>query len=589
MHVSRSPRTRLALGALALALAAALVGAARADDGAGPVRAQQATATPTASPTPADLILDGGRAQLSGPQVFDRVILRNRARLEIQPYSGRDDTGRLEIVARYVEVDRTSSILGSEAGYRGESRGDGEGPGGGEGGLRTADGGAGGGYGGRGGDGVLDNRPEPGARGGRAYGTADGPDIDRGSAGGSPGVADGGSDRAAGGNGGAALSIVAETLILTGTIEVNGAEGVVAANDAGGGGAGGGVLLRADRIEQSGRIEANGGDGAEVDDGGGGGGGGRIKIFYGRGTVSRRSLSVEGGRGDGNGLGNDGRRGTIHIETLPPTPTPSPPPTEPPSETPPPEPTATASPSPTVTTAASATPRPSATPTPSPSPTATTVPRPVFLPLALRERCPKAELRPIALALVLDASTSMRDATPEGPSKFEAARDAAYILIDLLVGGAEGHRMAVVSFQGEARVETALTASRQRLRGAVRGIVTAPGSRLDAGIAAGMSSLAGLPAETDRRIVLVTDGRPSPSTPAEAEAAAERARAAGIAFDTIGLGRDVDADLLRRVAGDDARYHEAPGAEALAKIFADLARVPPPCGGLPMWPAGSEP
>ena len=141
------------------------VGAQSPTPTAGPT--DETSPTPDASPTPPpDLILDGGRVQLAGVHTFGRVVLKNRAVIEVQRYSGTGDSGRLEIHAQWIEIDRTSRIFGDEAGYRGVVRNAGEGPGGGEGGRQTFDGGAGGGYGGRGGDGVLDGVPTSGATGG---------------------------------------------------------------------------------------------------------------------------------------------------------------------------------------------------------------------------------------------------------------------------------------------------------------------------------------------------------------------------------------------------------------------------------------
>jgi hypothetical protein len=558
-----------------------------------PVAAQ----SPTPTPLP-DLILDGGRAELGGRHVFGRVVLKNRARLEIKPYSGTANSGQLELVATHIEIDRTSTVFGNFAGYRGQLRGSGEGPGGGEGGAGTADGGGGGGYGGEGGDGVLDNSPAVGALGGKTYGTNCGPDLEPGSAGGAPGRADNRSDPGVGGNGGAALSLIGDTVLITGTITLNGEEGIVAANDAAGGGAGGGVLVHAGVLSQTGRIEADGGDGGDTDDGGGGGGGGRIKLFYGSGVVTRRALSVAGGRGDGNGQRNDGRDGTICIQTLP-TATPTQPasdtatPTLTPTDTPTDAPTQAASDTatptlpptdlptdaPTATATSTHTPRS----TPSAIPTATPTPAPIYLPVLLDQKCPIVDPRPVALALVIDASESMKGPTRAGRTKIEAAIEAARVPVDLLDVD-RGDRMTVVVFNAGARVVAPLTNDRAALNHALTQVTTSPGSRIESGVALAAAELATAHPASARWIVVLTDGLPSPSSPADALAAADAARASGIQIDTIGLGSDVDASLLRQMAGTPERYHEAPDAEDLAAIFADLAWRPPPCVGDPLWP-----
>ena len=80
-----------------------------------PVPTTDASPTPDASPTsPPDLILDGGRVQLAGVHTFGRVVLKNRGVIEVQRYSGTGDSGRLEIHAQWIEIDRTSRIMGDE-------------------------------------------------------------------------------------------------------------------------------------------------------------------------------------------------------------------------------------------------------------------------------------------------------------------------------------------------------------------------------------------------------------------------------------------------------------------------------------------
>lgn len=565
-----------------------------------PAGAQPPTPTPTPASTPTpppDLILDGRRVQLDGRHVFRRVVLTNRAQIEIKPYSGPGDGGRLELVAARIEIDRGSQIVGDAAGYRGQLRGDGEGPGGGEGGASTADGGGGGAYGGDGGDGVLDNVPTVGALGGRVYGTDCGPDLEPGSAGGAPGRADNRGDPGIGGHGGAALVLIADTVLITGTISVGGEDGVVAANDAAGGGAGGGVLVRAGRLQQTGRIAADGGDGGVTDDGGGGGGGGRIKLFYASGTVTRRALSVAGGQGDGNGRNNDGKLGTICVQLFVPTPTATLAPSATATDTPAPSATPTATPADTATptgepTATPTDPPPTSTATPTPSPTATLpptatpTPAPLYLPVLLWQACPAVDARPVALALVVDASESMTGPTRAGRSKIEAALEAARVLVDL-ASQARGDRLAVVVFNAEARVLAPLTGDRAALRAALARVPTARGSRLDAGVALAGAVLAAVDPANPRWMIVLTDGLPSPSTPADARAAAAAARTAGIVVDTIGVGVpgvDVDADLLRGMASAPSRYHEAPDAEDLPAIFAELVWRPPTCRGLPAWP-----
>jgi hypothetical protein len=75
-------------------------------------------------------------------------------------------------------------------------------------------------------------------------------------------------------------------------------------------------------------------------------------------------------------------------------------------------------------------------------------------------------------------------------------------------------------------------------------------------------------------IILLTDGRPTGTTPEDVLAAGERARAVATVF-TIGVGEDVGAALLIAVAGSPARYFPVDDAEALDLIFAQIREMIP--------------
>lgn len=252
-----------------------------------------------------------------------------------------------------------------------------------------------------------------------------------------------------------------------------------------------------------------------------------------------------------------------------PSPSPSAPaepsPTEPPSATPTEPPTETPTEPPTEVP--TATPRPS--PTPSPAPPPTDAPARLHLPLAYRGYCPPSQRPRAEVALVLDSSNSMAGA------KLEAAREAAAAFLELL--NMPRDRAALITFDDSARLAAGLTGSRGSLLAALATLTTAPGTRIDEGLALAAAQLRAPGARPDAVsvIILLTDGRPAEGTRAEVLRAAERARAAGLTVFTIGLGADVDGALLAQVAGDPARYAFAPDAEDLAAIYRRIA------GGIP--------
>jgi hypothetical protein len=75
---------------------------------------------------------------------------------------------------------------------------------------------------------------------------------------------------------------------------------------------------------------------------------------------------------------------------------------------------------------------------------------------------------------------------------------------------------------------------------------------------------------------LLTDGLPTQTTPEEVRAAAQVARDAGILIFTIGLGGDVDPQLLMDVAGSPDQYFAAAGASDVDRIYG-VIREKLPC------------
>jgi len=247
-----------------------------------------------------------------------------------------------------------------------------------------------------------------------------------------------------------------------------------------------------------------------------------------------------------------------------------------------PTPSATRTPSPTRTSTTA----PTATPSPTTTPSPTRVPGPVYLPIAVSEP-PCLPVRPILdVILILDASTSMADLTRAGRPKIDAAVDAARDFVARLALAPDGDHAALVAFNVAATLEAPLTADRAVLDAALDSIALAQFTRIDLGLDAAVAELA----STRRRagataaVVLLTDGRSNPVPVSEAERAAEAVKATGARLFTIGLGQDLDADVLLRMASRPADYFEAPDGEDLAAIYQAISAALP-CPPYPHWPA----
>ncbi len=224
-----------------------------------------------------------------------------------------------------------------------------------------------------------------------------------------------------------------------------------------------------------------------------------------------------------------------------------------------------------------ATPTYTPTPTPTLTPTATNTPTPppgvAYLPILGFGRCLVRD-RPVDVVLAVDASTSMQGRTPDGVIKLEAARAGAHRFV---AGMTASEQAAILSFSDGVTMHHGLTADRAALGVAIDAIVMAPYTRLDLAIRAADQEFDGPGRQKDsnRVLVLLTDGRPTHTTPEEVLAAAQSARDAGIVIFTIGLGDDVDPELLKAVAGAADRYYAAAGAADVDRIYGAIRETLP--------------
>jgi len=261
-----------------------------------------------------------------------------------------------------------------------------------------------------------------------------------------------------------------------------------------------------------------------------------------------------------------------------------------------------ATPTPTATSAPTATAVPSATETATLLPTtevpptvegtrtatpgpATATPNPsrAFLPVLLKDACKPSELHTNVM-LVIDASTSMDQQAGEA-TKLQAAKHAALTFVDMLQLGYD--YAGVVAFNNTAHLLSPLTADGGALRDSIARIETARGTRIDLAIESASAALregsVAVGQGNNRVMVLLTDGRPDAGTAPLALATANEAKADGIIIYAIGLGSDVDSQLLRSIASSDDTYLEAPTAADLERIYREIAGKLP-CPGGEFWP-----
>jgi Mg-chelatase subunit ChlD len=197
------------------------------------------------------------------------------------------------------------------------------------------------------------------------------------------------------------------------------------------------------------------------------------------------------------------------------------------------------------------------------SPSAVIVGHAVDVRLTIDGACPYGDGR-LDIVLAVDQSGSMTG------SPLATAQAAAVAFLGQI--DPAGAQVAVVGFSTTATMLQSLTGD---LRSVVRAIGRlTPGGQTNytdaldqaLGELAGPRARPGVP----RTLVMLTDGKPTDRTTVLRSAA--DLKAAGVTIYTIGLGSNLDGDLLRQVASAPDLYFEAPGEAELGNVYTTIAR-----------------
>jgi uncharacterized protein YegL len=167
----------------------------------------------------------------------------------------------------------------------------------------------------------------------------------------------------------------------------------------------------------------------------------------------------------------------------------------------------------------------------------------------------------IDVAFVLDSSGSMSWNDQAG-----LRRTASKSFVDALLADDRG---TVVDFDGSARLLQPLTSDKALLKAAIDRIDSSGGTSIGAGVSVGLTELArgkGQDPERAQIMILLTDGIGAYNPLLTAQAGN-----AGVTVYTIGLGPDVDDQLLRSIAeGTGGVYHPVAEAEDLPDVFREI-------------------
>lgn len=173
--------------------------------------------------------------------------------------------------------------------------------------------------------------------------------------------------------------------------------------------------------------------------------------------------------------------------------------------------------------------------------------------------------KPLALLLVLDVSGSM-GVREQGVEKLEMARRAAAAVLPVL---APGDLLGLIAFGATAQQLRPLAATPDPTswRTTLDGLVAQGGTALAPALQLAFREL-GATVGVRRHALLLSDGRSPPADAAAVEALEIPRGGDGIGLSVVGLGGDVDAELLTRLAAKgEGRFVAAQDTRELATLF----------------------
>lgn len=173
---------------------------------------------------------------------------------------------------------------------------------------------------------------------------------------------------------------------------------------------------------------------------------------------------------------------------------------------------------------------------------------------SLRESSPE-----LWVSLVIDGSGSMND-----DGKLDQAKAAAKAFVARL---RPKDRTSIVTFSDKIALAQQPTGDLAVLRKTIDALEAKGPTRMNDGLARGVSEALRARERARRAVILLSDGEDTGSQ-IDLAAAVGPALQAGVPIYTVGLGADVKTDLLRGIATDTkARYYAAPQAGDLDYVF----------------------
>lgn len=177
----------------------------------------------------------------------------------------------------------------------------------------------------------------------------------------------------------------------------------------------------------------------------------------------------------------------------------------------------------------------------------------------------RQQLRPINLALVIDKSGSMSDA-----DKLSRVKEALLTLVSKL---RDTDVLSIIVFDSEAQVlmPARTLENREAVKQLIRGIEPGSSTNLHAGLMLGYhEALKNYRRDATNRVVLLTDGIANQGVTQPERIARDSLmfNDRGIDLSTIGVGLDLNKDLLRQLAKSGrGLFHFVADAQDIEKVF----------------------
>jgi hypothetical protein len=177
----------------------------------------------------------------------------------------------------------------------------------------------------------------------------------------------------------------------------------------------------------------------------------------------------------------------------------------------------------------------------------------------------RQELRPLNLSLVIDKSGSMADA-----DKMSKVKEALLTFVSQL---RETDVLSIILFDSDAEVLMSARplGNREFVKRLIRGIEPGSSTNIHAGLMLGyQEALKNYSRDSTNRVVLLTDGIANTGVTEPEQIARESLsyNDRGIDLSTIGVGLDLNKDLLRQLAKSGrGLFHFVAAAEDIEKVF----------------------